>query len=213
MCLATSTKLCTVDWVETVKFVFSYRWFSHIHDKWKRQLWSLKILRISLAGFSRSNKLVRHMRIHTGQRPYKCTYCERAFTQSNDLTLHIRRHTGDKPYVCGVCGDRFIQVLSFYLRTSLRNRCCITCLCWFLLVCVLLFAFRFGVERCDDNVVLFWLLCGVCCLAFERLLTMSVLCRAQRCRLIEGCTVTMRKVLSLPSSRRTQSIVLIGHKV
>lgn len=49
------------------------------------------------------------MRIHTGVRPYKCTYCDRAFTQSNDLTLHIRRHTGDKPYVCGVCGDRFIQ--------------------------------------------------------------------------------------------------------
>lgn len=49
------------------------------------------------------------MRIHTGQRPYKCTFCDRAFTQSNDLTLHIRRHTGDKPYVCGICGDRFIQ--------------------------------------------------------------------------------------------------------
>lgn len=44
-----------------------------------------------------------------GVRPYKCTYCDRAFTQSNDLTLHIRRHTGDKPYVCGICGDRFIQ--------------------------------------------------------------------------------------------------------
>lgn len=64
---------------------------------------------MNIKGFSRSNKLVRHMRIHTGVRPYKCTHCDRAFTQSNDLTLHIRRHTGEKPYVCGVCGDRFIQ--------------------------------------------------------------------------------------------------------
>lgn len=65
---------------------------------------------IDLTGFARSDKLARHMRIHTGERPYKCTYCDRAFTQSNDLTLHVRRHTGDKPYICGVCGDRFIQV-------------------------------------------------------------------------------------------------------
>lgn len=50
------------------------------------------------------------MRVHTGSKPYKCTYCEKAFSQSNDLTLHIRRHTGDKPYICEVCGDRFIQV-------------------------------------------------------------------------------------------------------
>lgn len=49
------------------------------------------------------------MRIHTGTRPYKCNYCDRAFTQTNDLTLHIRRHTGEKPYVCGDCGERFIQ--------------------------------------------------------------------------------------------------------
>ena len=55
------------------------------------------------------------MRIHSGIRPYKCTYCDRAFTQSNDLTIHVRRHTGEKPYVCGICGERFIQ------GTALQN--------------------------------------------------------------------------------------------
>uniref|UniRef100_A0A1B0CVD1 C2h2-type zn-finger protein n=2 Tax=Lutzomyia longipalpis TaxID=7200 RepID=A0A1B0CVD1_LUTLO len=69
--------------------------------------------------FYRQEHLDRHVKIHMPSekkfectvcvRPYKCTYCDRAFTQSNDLTLHIRRHTGDKPYVCGICGDRFIQ--------------------------------------------------------------------------------------------------------
>lgn len=74
-----------------------------------------------IIGFSRSNKLVRHLRIHTGVRPYKCTYCDRAFTQSNDLTLHIRRHTGDKPYVCGVCGDRFIQGTALQAHRRMKS--------------------------------------------------------------------------------------------
>ena len=43
---------------------------------------------------SRQN-LRQHMSIHTGDRPYKCTFCEEHFRQSSQLSLHKRQHFVD----------------------------------------------------------------------------------------------------------------------
>ncbi|OUC45297.1 zinc finger, C2H2 type, partial [Trichinella nativa] len=59
--------------------------------------------------FSRSDELTRHVRIHTGQKPFQCRICLRAFSRSDHLTTHIRTHTGEKPFVCEVCGRRFAR--------------------------------------------------------------------------------------------------------
>jgi uncharacterized Zn-finger protein len=44
--------------------------------------------------FSRSDELTRHIRIHTGDKPFQCKICARAFSRSDHLTTHIRTHTG-----------------------------------------------------------------------------------------------------------------------
>lgn len=59
--------------------------------------------------FSRSDELSRHLRIHTGHKPFQCRICMRNFSRSDHLTTHIRTHTGEKPFSCQQCGRRFAR--------------------------------------------------------------------------------------------------------
>ena len=59
--------------------------------------------------------MIAHQRVHSGDRPYKCTYCPKAFKQRPHLIEHVRQHTGEKPYHCKDC-DRDFAYYSHYQK-------------------------------------------------------------------------------------------------
>jgi len=81
--------------------------------------------------FTRNFTLQNHQRIHTKERPFSCSVCQRAFTRLHDKTTHEKSHSDSRRYVCkgkdGVsgCGSRFTRSfnLSGHMRTCSRSSC------------------------------------------------------------------------------------------
>lgn len=69
--------------------------------------------------FIKKIDLQRHEQIHSGLKPHCCAICNKSFLRKKNLNFHVMLHTEERPHVCPSCNKGFIR--AYYLRDHIKK--------------------------------------------------------------------------------------------
>jgi uncharacterized Zn-finger protein len=56
------------------------------------------------------------------RQPHQCQYCSRVLSNASNLIRHVRIHTGQRPFACVTCGKTFINSSNRRKHEKLHNK-------------------------------------------------------------------------------------------